>query len=180
MKKLSSILMLAMLCIAALCLNACGDDDENGSNGGGGNSGSSSATSLTIVKSSGEKYITLGGLEWASEYDTDGYLTDDGVIWCILTYEKGLSVSYLYINLANGEQSISDFTSGYDLGNPSVNFGKYKTYENKYKYSSGSVKVVNNNGKGFTLKFDNYKAERSSSSNIVINGTMYVENEKFR
>ena len=39
------------------------------------------------------------------------------------------------------------------------------------------IKVVSNNGKGFTLNFDNYKAERSSSSNIVINGTMYVEKE---
>jgi hypothetical protein len=36
-----------------------------------------------------------------------------------------------------------------------------------------------NNGKGFTLEFDNNKAERTSSSNIVINGTMYVEKEKF-
>ena len=36
-----------------------------------------------------------------------------------------------------------------------------------------------NDGKGFTLEFDNNKAERTSSSNIVINGTMYVEKEKY-
>ena len=36
MKKLSSILMLAMMCMVALSFTACGgDDDDNGGNGGG-------------------------------------------------------------------------------------------------------------------------------------------------
>lgn len=173
MNKLHSAIMMLALMLASLGLTACGDDDDNH----GGRSGS--ITSLTIVKSNGEKYISLGGLEWASEYNVNGSLTDNASIYCLMTYEKGASVSYLYINLANGEKSVSDFPSGYDLGNPTVNFGKYKSSDNKYKYASGAVKVVGNNGKGFTLKFDNYKAERSSSSNIVINGTMFVEKEEF-
>ena len=187
MKKLYSMIMMLAMTVAALGLTACGggDDDDgfgggvNGGNGGGsGNGGSSSATSLTIVKSSGEKYYSLGGYEWASGYNTNGSLTDESSIFCQLTYEKGISISYLYVNLKNGEKSVSDFPSGYDLGTPTVNFGKSLTSDNRYKYASGSIKVVSNNGKGFTLNFDNYKAERSSSSNIVINGTMYVEKEK--
>ena len=176
MKKLYSTFMMLAMMVAALNLTACGSDDDDGNNDGG---GSGSTTSLTIVKSNGEKYISLGSLEWASEYNVNGNLTDNASIYCLMTYEKGISVSYLYINLVNGEKSVNDFPSGYDLGNPTVNFGTYKSSENKYKYASGAVKVVSNNGKGFTLKFDSYKAERSSSSNIVINGTMYVEKEKF-
>lgn len=176
MKKLYSTIMMLAMMVAALSFTACGGDDDGGNNNGG---GSGSTTSLTIVKSNGEKYISLGSLEWASEYNVNGSLTDNASIYCLMTYEKGISVSYLYINLVNGEKSVNDFPSGYDLGNPTVNFGTYKSSENKYKYASGAVKVVSNNGKGFTLKFDNYKAERSSSSNIVINGTMYVEKEIF-
>jgi hypothetical protein len=96
-----------------------------------------------------------------------------------MTKENAVNMSYLYINLVNGEKSISDVQNGYDLGKPTINFGAYPSSDNKYKYVSGTIKVIGNNGKGFTLKFDSYKAERSSSSNIVINGTMYVEKEEF-
>lgn len=177
MKKLYSTIMMLAIMVAALSFTACGgdDDDDNGGSGGG---GSNSASSLTVVKSNGEKYVSLDGLEWASSYNSNGSLTD-GAIYCQMTKENAVNMSYLYINLVNGEKSISDFQNGYDLGKPTINFGAYPSSDNKYKYVSGTIKVIGNNGKEFTLKFDKYKAEKTSGSNIVINGTMYVEKEKF-
>lgn len=138
---------------------------------------STNSTSLVIVRYSGERYTTREGLEWTGA-DPNGNLTDDGSIFCWMVKENTLSTIYFRINLTKGEKAVRDFPVGYNLGTPTVNFGLTPGSDNKYKYGSGSLIVISNNGKGFTLKFDNYWATRTSTSSIIINGTLYVEKER--
>lgn len=70
MKKISSILMLAMMMIAALSFTACGDDDDTNNSGGGEN-----PTTQQALKVDGKSYYN-GNLCNAKQTKNDGmYLT---------------------------------------------------------------------------------------------------------
>ena len=178
MKKLYSTIMMLAMMVAALSLTACGgDDDEGGGDNSGGN-GNKPNNTLTIVNSNGDKYISLASVGWTSADDAiNGYLTERGTIFCFMVKEGTSNAEYLHIYLKNGENSISDFPVGYDMDEPSLTFGITNT--NKFHHVSGDVKVIRNDGKGFTLEFNDYKAQRSSGYEITLNGTLYVEKEVY-
>lgn len=187
MKKLSSFLMLAMMCLAAVGFAACGggDDDNGGNNGGngGGNSGGngggygggSSTNTITLIKSNGEKYVSIAQFSFTQQNGTtkNGYLTTNGEIWCMMSKESAFNPTYLHVKLLKGEKAISDFPQGYNLGNVNVTFSQIS-----YTYQSGTVKVKSNGGNTFILEFKDYIAKSSRySSDVTINGTLLCEKE---
>lgn len=174
MKKLSSIFMLAMMCLAAVSFAACGGgDDDNGGNNGGNGGGGSSTNTITLIKSNGEKYVSIAQFPISQNGDKNGYLTTNGEIWCMLRREAVVNPTYLHIKLLKGEKAISDFPQGYDLGNVNVTFGQIK-----YTYQSGSVKVKSNGGNSFMLEFKDYIGKNSMySTDVTINGTLLCEKE---
>lgn len=178
MKKIySKIMMLAMM-LAAFNFSACSSSsDDNGSDNGGGAKGNSS---LTLTTAEGTKYVLLSYHQaFVSEGDNiNGNLADDATIFWYMTPQDSWSPQYVHILLGK-QMSISDFPKGYDLGEPTISFGIIRSYENEYDYDSGSIKVTNNDGKSFTLEFNHYKASKSSSASITINGTLYVEKERY-
>ena len=172
MKKLYSTIMLLAMMVAALSLSACGGDDEDDDFGVG---GSSSSSTLKMVSSKGEEYHLL------DRYNEHFYgnLSTRGHIWCFMENERGNSIGYFRIKLGS-VKTIADFPVGLDLGEVDMNFatqGDYNHY-NEFDYASGSIKVIANDGKSFTLRFYNYIAERSSGWTMTVNGTLYVEDEK--
>ena len=176
MKKLySTIMTLAMM--LALCSSTCsgGSDDDDVVNGGGENTGTSS---LWLTTSNDVKYVLLTYHQvFANEGDNvNGNLTDNATIYWYMTPQTSWWPEYVYI-LLDSNMSISDFPTGYDLGERKINFGLLKS-ENKYKYSSGSIKVLNNDGNSFTLEFNDYTASKSSGASITLNGTLYVEKHR--
>lgn len=183
MKLYSTIIMLAMM-VAAFGLTACSSDDDNGDEGGG--TSQSSSSSFKMVSSKGGVYY----IENVKDYsigENRGNLSENGHIWCYLRASKpdevhGMTSGYFRIILG-GKKSIGDFPKGYDLGELDMNFavGIGYSYKNKFNYVDGSITVIDNNKKGFTLKFDNYVAEHSSGNGwtMTVNGTLYVENEKY-
>lgn len=181
MKKLYSTIMMLAMMVAALSFTACGGDDDGGEGGGG----SSSSSTLKMVSSYGGEYYIENGNNAYSIGNNRGNLSENGHIWCYLRASKrdethGMSGGYFMIELKN-RKSISDFPKGYDLGELDMHFatqGDYNRY-NKFDYVSGSIKVIANDGKSFTLKFDNYVAGRSSGWTMTVNGTLYVENEVY-
>ena len=176
MKKfLPTTMMLAMM-LAAFIFSACSSSsDDNGSDNGGGAKGNSS---LTLTTAEGTKYVLLSYHQaFVSEGDNiNGNLADDASIYWYMTPQNSWSPRYVYILLGK-KMSISDFPNGYDLGEPKICFGMVRSRDNEYKYSSGSIKVLNNNGNSFTLEFNNYKAEKTNGASVTINGTLYVEDE---
>jgi hypothetical protein len=181
MKKLYFGIMLLAMMVAALSFTACGGDDDEDVSGGG---GSSPSGTLKMVSSKGGEYYVENDKEAYSIGSNRGNLSDRGHIWCYLRASKrdevhGMTSGYFRITPGNGK-SISDFPQGYDLGEVDMNFATQGDYNhnNKFNYASGSIKVIANDGKSFTLRFDNYVAERSSGWTMTVNGTLYVENEK--
>ena len=175
MKKLYSTIMMLAMMVAALSLTACGgSDDEGGGAVNPGGNGNNPNNTLTIVHSFEGKYVTLDAKGYPQSYN--GYLTDRGTIFCYMVKENYSNPNYLHIHLENGEKSISDFPVGHDLGNPTLSF---PSTSSRYKYLSGEVKVINNNGKGFTLEFNDYKAKRNAEQEITLNGTLFVEKEVY-
>ena len=179
MKKLfSTIIMLAVM-VAALSLTACGgsgDDDEEGY--GGGNNNNSSLSTFTMVSSNGKEYV-VERHKVSALGNCMGNLSDrEGTIWCHLEGKEEHTPGGYFCIVLESVKTISDFPVGLDLGKRNMHFtkGGY-SYENKYSYSSGSIVVIANDGKSFTLSFNNYVATRSSGT-MTINGTLYVENEK--
>lgn len=176
MKKVYSTFLALATIVAALGLTACGGDDEDDDFGG---SGKKTKSTITVTKDNDDVYYSISIFDWTSEDDLiNGYLTDRGQIFCYMSRKTAFDNYNLYIYLENGEKSISDFPKGYDLGEPAVNFAFTQSHSTTYYYVSGSVKVVQNDGKSFTLQFNDYKAEKSSGASIIIRGTLYVENEK--
>ena len=172
MKKLYSTIMLFAMMVAALGLTACGGDDEDDDFGVG---GSSSSSTLKMVSSKGEEYHLL------DRYNEHFYgnLSTRGHIWCFMENERGNSIGYFRIKLGS-VKTIADFPVGLDLGEVDMNFatqGDYNHY-NEFDYASGSIKVIANDGKSYTLRFYDYVAERSSGWSMTVNGTLYVEDEK--
>ena len=176
MKKLYSTIMLLAMMVAALSLTACGgDDDEDG-----GGSISTSSSTIKMVSSKGGEFV-IENREGYSIGENRGNLSERGHIWCFLREKDGNSTSGYFRIVLGSVKSINDFPVGLDLGELDMNFatqGDYNHY-NKFNYASGSISVIANNGKSFTLKFDNYVAERSSGWTMTVNGTLYVENEKY-
>lgn len=179
MKKPFIIVGLMLIALMSLSLTACGDDEDN--NGGG---GSSHSSTLKMVSSLGGEYYVPSGNEDYSIGGNRGNLSKDGDIWCHLSASKrdehyGMTGGYFCIILEDNK-SISEFPIGYDLGGPDMYFaqGSYSHY-NKFNYVSGSISVIANDGKSFTLRFDNYVAERSNGWTMTVNGTLYVEDEKY-
>lgn len=158
--------------VVAFGFFACGSDDDEDEN-----SSENTSSSLTVVTSIGEKYILL--TEKEGYEDNIGNLTDRGTIWCFLRMEHTSNTVYLHIYLDKKSMTIKDFPQGYDLGQPTLNFGTSRTYTNEYDYLSGSIKVIQNNGDSFVLEFKNYSAQRESGKSITINGTLKVVNEEF-
>ena len=161
-------------------ITASGDDDEGVIGGGG----SSPSSTLKMVSSKGGEYYVENGKEDYSIGSNRGNLSERGHIWCYLRASKrdeanNMASGYFRIKLGN-KKSISDFPIGYDLGEVNMNFATFSdySYTNEFNYASGSIKVIANDGKSFTLKFDNYVAKRSSGWTMTVNGTLYVEEEK--
>ena len=183
MKKLYSTIMLLAMMVAALSLTACGGDDEE--EGGGGGSIPTSSSTFKMVSSKGGEYY-IENIEGYSIGRNMGNLSAyRGEIWCYLRPNKkdevhGMTSGYFRIVLDN-VKSISDFPVGLDLGELDMNFATQGDYNhnNKFNYAYGSISVIANNGKSFTLKFDNYVAERSNGWTMTVNGTLYVEDEKY-
>lgn len=175
MKKLYSTIMMLAMMAAALSFSACGDDDDDEAGGGS----KKTKSTITLTKDNGDVYYSISIFDWTSEDDfINGYLTDRGHIFCYMSKKEVYNADYLHIYLENGEKSINDFPTGYDLGEPDINFGIIQTYSNRYHYVSGSIEVVHNDGKSFTLQFNDYRAEISNGTGVVIRGTLYVEMEK--
>lgn len=163
----STILMLAMM-VVALSLTACGGDDEDE-----GISNTTSASTLKIISSYGTVFYLPD-----VRADNRGKLSSKGHIWCHVV-GNGM---YSFCIILEEVKSISDFPVGLDLGELDMHLaqGLYSRI-NKYWYKSGSISVIANDGKGFTLKFDNYVAENGydHSGAMTVNGTLYVEEEKY-
>lgn len=185
MKKLYSTIMLLAMMVAALGLTACGGDDEDRDGGAGGSINPSSSSTIKMVSSKGGEYY-IENIEGHSIGSNMGNLSDRGHIWCFLRASKkdeihGMTSGYFRIKLGS-VKTIADFSVGLDLGEVDMNFatkGDYNHY-NEFNYASGSIEVIANDGKSFTLRFDNYVAERSSSGwTMTVNGTLYVEDEKY-
>jgi len=179
MKKLYSTIMLLAMMVTALSLTACGDDDDET-----GGDGSSPTSTLKMVSSKGgEYYIEKGDVNY-SIGNNRGNLSKNGHIWCYLRASKsdaanGMTSGYFRIKMEN-RKSISGFPKGYDLGECDMNFATYSdySYTNEFDYVSGSIKVIANDGKSFTLKFDDYVAEHDGGWTMTVNGTLYVEDEE--
>lgn len=176
MKKVYSTIIMLTMMVAALSITACSSssDDEGDDFGGDGTSFSST---LKMVSSNGEEYMLL----YYFDEPQIGNLSERGHIWCRLSCVKGKGASGNFRIKLGSVKTIADFPVGLDLGEVDMNYatqGDYNHY-NEYKYVSGSIKVIANDGKSFTLKFDNYVAERSSGLTMTVNGTLYVENEKY-
>ena len=165
MKKLYSTMMMLAMMVAALSFTACGGDEDDGI------SNTTSASTLKIVSSKGQIY------DLADERgDNKGKLSHDGDIWCFVV---GGGLHYFRIILEE-TKSISDFHVGLDLGELDMHLAQgYYSHTNKFYYSSGSISVIANDGKGFTLKFDDYVAKRNDGWTMTVNGTLYVEEEKY-
>ena len=133
---------------------------------------------LTLMTSNDVKYVLLSGPMVSDGDNVNGNLADDGTIYWYMTPQSSWSPQYVHLLLGE-KKSISDFPKGYDLGQPSINFGMVRSRENEYGYDSGSIKVTNNDGKSFTLEFNNYKASKSSGASITLNGSLYVEKERY-
>ena len=174
MKQIYSTLMMLAMMVAALSFTACGGDDDEDED-----ESKNSRDYLTLIKSNGEKYYSLTGIDWMNEedYAVYGYLTKRGHIFCFMCKENTSNTSYLHIMLPK-DMSISDFPTGYDLGECPLRFGIIYTIENEYDYDSGSLRVVKNDGKSFTLEFKNYKAVKDKERSITVNGRLYVVNEE--
>ena len=178
MKKLYSLMMMLALMMGTMFVVSCGGDDDDENGGGGGNGGSTLPNTISITMSSGAKYVTTS--TEAYPHGGDGYLTSSTEIYFHLKKEDGGIDTYhsqAHIILNKGEKNISDFPLNYDLNNPTIDFGSPRSSSTKYKYASGSVKVISNNGTDFTLQFDNYQASRSGGETITVNGKLYVVKE---
>ena len=175
MKMNYSILGMLATMIAILSFAACSssNDDELGGSGGA----NSTSSTLKMVSSKGEEYMLL---DYFGEPQM-GNLSERGHIWCKLACVKGSGSGGNFRIKLGSVKIISDFPVGLDLGEVDMNFatqGDYNHY-NEFNYTSGSITVIANDGKSFTLKFDNYVAERSSGWTMTVNGTLYVEKEKY-
>ena len=174
MKKLHSMIMMIAMMIALSSSTCSGSSDDEDDYGGGANGNSS----LTLTTSGGTKYVLLSYHPFVDEGDNiNGNLADDASIYWYMTPQNSWSPRYVYILLGK-KMSISDFPNGYDLGEPKICFGMVRSRDNEYKYSSGSIKVLNNDGKSFTLEFNDYTASKSSGASITLNGTLYVEKQR--
>ena len=175
MKKLYSTIMMLAMMIALSSSTCSGSSDDEDDYGGGANGNSS----LTLTTAEGTKYVLLSYHQaFVSEGDNiNGNLADDASIYWYMTPQNSWSPRYVYILLSK-KMSISDFPNGYDLGEPKICFGMVRSRDNEYKYSSGSIKVLNNDGKSFTLEFNDYTASKSSGASITLNGTLYVEKQR--
>ena len=150
---------------------------ENSDSNKGADGDTNESNPLTLLTSNDVKYVLLSGSMVSDGDNVNGNLADDATIYWYMTPQS--SWSPLYVHLLLGEKmSISDFPKGYDLGHFSINFGMVRSRENEYDFDSGSIKVTNNDGKSFTLEFNNYKVSKSSGASITLNGSLYVEKEK--
>lgn len=132
-------------------------------------------SSLSLVTSTRIRYVLLSYFSSmvTSGDNVNGNLTDDGNIYWYMTPEDSWSPLTVSLSLKK-KMSISDFPKDYDLGDLSIVFASFE-----YEYYSGSVKVINNDGKSFTLEFTDYKAFYITNY-IGINGTLYVQKESNR
>lgn len=172
MKKYHSMMAMLALMVAAFGFVACGSDDDEYENGS-----EKTSSSLTVITSSGDKYILL--TEKDGYEDNIGNLTNSGTIWCFLRKENTSNTVYLHIYLDKEGMTIKDFPNGHDLGQPTLNFGLLRTYTNEYDYLSGSIMVIQNNDNSFVLDFKNYSAQNESGKRITINGKLKVVNEVY-
>ena len=161
--------MLAMMMVVALSFTSCGDDDN------GGSGINQTSNKLKMVSSNGKTYNLFD-----RGINNSANLSPNGHIWCYMQNDKGNVGSFRIV--LGSVKSISDFPVGYNLGKLNMNYddvsGDYNHY-NQYNYSSGSISVIANDGKSFTLKFDNYVAKHKDGKTMTVNGTLYVEDEKF-
>ena len=157
-----------------------GDNNEgtDGGNNEGTDEGNNESNPLTLQTSNGSTYVLLSGPMVSDDDNVNGNLADDGTIYWYMTPQSSWNPQYVHLLLGE-KMSISDFPKGYDLGQLSINFGMVRSRENEYDYDSGSIKVTNNDGKSFTLEFNNYKASKSSGASITLNGSLYVEKERY-
>ena len=154
------------------------DFSENSDNNEGADGNANESNPLTLLTSNDVKYVLLSGPMVSDGDNVNGNLADDGTIYWYMTPQSSWSPQYVHLLLGE-KKSISDFPKGYDLGQLSINFGMVRSRENEYDYNSGSIKVTNNDGKSFTLEFNNYKASKSSGASITLNGSLYVEKERY-
>ena len=169
MKKLYSTIMMLAMMVAALSLTACSSSSDDDGDGGGG-----SSSSLVLTTSDGTKYYLL---EDNGDNDWMGHLTDRSpqTIWCFMEKKNPRNIVYLHVYLEDGGMTMSDFTKGYDLGHPTINFGQSITVTNEFYYVSGSIKVKSSGSSKFVLEFNNYVAEKANGNTITINGTLDVQ-----
>lgn len=173
MKKIYSTLTMLAMMVAALCFTACGGDDDGDDIDIGGKS-----YTLTVTTSGGDvfnNFPKIDGMDWLGHLTNESDKTN---IWCMLS----VSARYLNIYLEQNDLQVGDFYVGYDLGTPDLNFGITRAYDNTYRYESGSISVIKNDGSHFILKFDDYFARnvKSASRTIIVNGTLEVEKERLR
>ena len=158
--------MLAMM-VAALSFTACGDDNKyedffNGLN----------SYTLFITNQDGKEYHTLpkeDRINWIGHLFNE---SDKTTVTCMMT-----GAADLHIFFQPNDLTLQDFYPGCDLGTPELNFGLMRSYSNRYRYESGSISVIKNDGSHFILKFDNYFTRKLKypSKTILVNGTLEVE-----
>jgi len=189
MKKIySTIMMIAMM---VLGFTACSNNDDEGENISTKDSNSISSISTISVKDGIDVYYLKSSYyreDMLSQTFKDVpinaelfHLAAGTAIWCEMSREDRRQDMILQVIFYNKKLTISDFPVGHELENYDIYFGDGGTPvpPGVIGLNSGSIKVIANDGKSFTLEFNNANiVPLYYSYPINIKGTLYVENEK--
>jgi hypothetical protein len=164
MKKLSSILMLAMMCVAAVCFTSCGGDDEEGGNGGN----TSNYLEVTI---DGKKYTQQFVLPFVTTTipsDVDNSLRLSASIE--EEFNGNLDFGIAIYHKSDINELLSSSTGTYNvIGNKKSIWGQASDVHNLtlqigYRNGNGNCDVVDGTHKVISIR----KADNSS---VTINGS---------
>ena len=172
MKKLSSILMLAMLCIAALCFNACGGGDDD-NNGGNSSNDEGYKESMTLLVDGGKYYAAD-----CSAQQTKGngmYL----IIHAVTNAEYPWNGKELIAHISPNK--VADLTEGQVFKDNSIKIQKYRglseieidTYN--WKVITGTITIKKITKMEMTIEINMQIEHKNSSVKHTICGTAVLD-----
>lgn len=167
MKKLSSILMLAMMFVAALSFTSCGGGDSDGGGSGG--------MLYDVLEVNNTKYACFGYKSWVTYSSKWNLSTHSGTLrmpcGLLSLAEKGeYDYCYMYeINL-NGTKNLAKGSKLEDFS-PNIEYVWQKT-----NYASGSATVIDITDRYITIRYDSFKFG-SGSGSYTLNGTVQLDLE---
>ena len=175
MKKLYSTIMMLAIMGAALSFTACSSCSDDDDFGGGEDRYTSS--DFTITYDGEEHSVELaewinpifgnGGYKKGNYFCLDNYPLNNGQIHIIFPYSKygeNVQPSFFPVGYSDFDEDATD-----------IEFISAEFTGWDGEYTSGSAKVVKNNGKYITIKFSNYKFEvrrNGKSHKFILNGTL--------